>query len=49
MVQALGTQAEGFSLYRYDFLYSNPAWEELVTRELAALQLLLHQPGEGAS
>ena len=49
MVQALGTQAEGFSLYRYDFLYSNPAWEELVTRELAALQLLLRQPGEGAS
>lgn len=41
MVNALREQASGFSLFRYDFLYHNGSWDDLVTHELAALQALL--------
>lgn len=41
MVRALGGKAQGFALYRYDFLYNNTAWPDLAQRELAALQLVL--------
>lgn len=43
-IAALRTRAQGFSLYRYDFLYKNTAHEALVTKELAAIQALLQQP-----
>jgi len=32
--------ADGFALYRYDFLFKNPAWAELAAREAAALAAL---------
>ncbi len=41
MVQSLADRAGGFSLYRYDFLYNNPTWDDLVTKELSALQALV--------
>lgn len=40
-IDALRSGAQGFSLYRYDFLYKNTAHEALVTKELAAVQALL--------
>ena len=42
-IDALRSCAQGFSLYRYDFLYKNTAHEALVTKELAAVQALLQQ------
>ena len=39
MAAALYT--DGFSLYRYDFLYKNTAYPDLTTKELAALQTVL--------
>ena len=32
--------ADGFALYRYDFLFKNPAWADLAAREAAALAAL---------
>ena len=39
-VEALRQTAGGFSLYRYDFLFKNPAWADLAAREAAALAAL---------
>lgn len=41
MVRTAREQADGAALYRYDFLYRNTNWDDLATKEAAALQLVL--------